>query len=102
MNKSRFALLLTSGGLVLALLVSGWVARVGASDGTHNQVIVFSDEEGGLVGSRALIGELSSEALDVVSHSGKTVRDGIAAIGGDPENLSQARYARGQLKAYLQ
>lgn len=43
MSKSRFALLVTSGAVVLVLLTSGWVARVGASDGTHNQVIVFSD-----------------------------------------------------------
>ncbi|NIR45028.1 MAG: M20 family metallo-hydrolase, partial [Gemmatimonadetes bacterium] len=44
------------------------------------EVIVFTDEEGGLVGSRAMIGELTDEALDVTSHSGKSIRDGIRFI----------------------
>src|SRR5206468_11159259 len=33
------------------------------------EVIVFSDEEGGLTGSRAVVGELSQEALQLKSHS---------------------------------
>lgn len=37
------------------------------------EVVVFADEEGGLIGSRSMIGELPEEALGVVTHSGKTV-----------------------------
>ncbi len=66
------------------------------------EVIVFSDEEGGLVGSRAIIGELSEEALEVVSHSGKTIREGIRFIGGDPDHLEKARRNRGEIKAFLE
>ncbi len=66
------------------------------------EVIVFSDEEGGLVGSRALIGELSEEALDVVSHSGKTIREGIRFLGGDPDRLETARLHQGDLEAFLE
>src|ERR1700752_5395577 len=51
------------------------------------EVIVFSDEEGGLTGSRAVVGELSQEALQLKSHSGKTIGEGIRFIGGDPDNL---------------
>jgi N-carbamoyl-L-amino-acid hydrolase len=71
---------------------------------THHplEVIVFTDEEGGLVGSRAVIGELSAEALDVVSHSGKTIREGIRALGGDPEKLSQAVYEKGDMRAFIE
>lgn len=66
------------------------------------EVVVFSDEEGGLVGSRAMIGELSEEALDVVSHSGKTIREGIRAIGGDPDHLHEAVRKKGDIKAFIE
>lgn len=66
------------------------------------EVVVFADEEGGLVGSRAMIGELTPEALEVVSHSGKTVREGIRFIGGDPDRLAEARRRKGEIKAYLE
>ena len=66
------------------------------------EVVVFADEEGGLVGSRAMVGELTPETLDVVSHSGKTVREGIRFIGGDPDRLAEARRRKGEIKAYLE
>lgn len=66
------------------------------------EVIVFSDEEGGLVGSRAIIGDLSDEALKVISHSGKTIREGIVAIGGDPEKLAEAQRKRADILAFLE
>jgi N-carbamoyl-L-amino-acid hydrolase len=66
------------------------------------EVIVFSDEEGGLVGSRALAGTLSEEALRIVSHSGHTIREGIKIIGGDPDKLEQAKREKGSIKAYIE
>lgn len=66
------------------------------------EVIVFSDEEGGLVGSRALVGELTEQALDLKSHSGKTIREGIKAIGGDPDRLKEAQRKQGDYKAFLE
>lgn len=66
------------------------------------EVVVFSDEEGGLVGSRALIGRLTPEALEVVSHSGKTIRQGIQAIGGSPDKLSKVKRHQGDIKAFLE
>lgn len=66
------------------------------------EVVVFADEEGGLVGSRAMVGELSEEALEVVGHSGKTIRQGILDIGGDPERLERSRREPGGIKAYLE
>ena len=66
------------------------------------EVIVFSDEEGGLTGSRALIGDLSDDALAVVSHSGMTIGDGIRAIGGDPDRLDEARYAPEAVAAFIE
>jgi len=66
------------------------------------EAIVFTDEEGGLVGSRALIGDLTDEALAVVSQSGLTVRDGIASLGGDPDRLPSAARSKGSVKAFLE
>jgi len=66
------------------------------------EVIIFTDEEGGLVGSRAMAGEVSDEALEIVSHSGKTIRDGILALGGDPENLEGAKRNKGDIEVFLE
>lgn len=66
------------------------------------QVVVFVDEEGGLVGSRAMIGDLGAEALEVVSHSGKTIREGIEFLGGSPGLLHEARLPDGYLTAFLE
>jgi len=43
------------------------------------EVVIFQNEEGGLIGSRAWIGKLPPEELDHVSHSGKTIREGFAS-----------------------
>src|SRR5881628_390455 len=51
------------------------------------EVVVFSDEEGGLTGRHAVAGELSPAALQLQSHSGKTIGEGIRFIGGDPDHL---------------
>ena len=66
------------------------------------EVIIFQNEEGGLIGSRAIDGELTEKELDLVSRSGKTIREGIRFIGGDPATLSTARRRRGDIAAYLE
>jgi N-carbamoyl-L-amino-acid hydrolase len=66
------------------------------------EVVVFSDEEGGLVGSRSMAGDLLSDALDLKTHSGKTIREGIRAIGGDPDRLAEAGRKKGSIKAFVE
>ena len=66
------------------------------------EVVSFTDEEGGLIGSLAMTGRQPPKALDVMSHSGKTVREGIRAVGGDPDHLEQARRKPGELKAFVE
>jgi N-carbamoyl-L-amino-acid hydrolase len=66
------------------------------------EVIIFQNEEGGLIGSRAISGELTEKELDLVSRSGKTIREGIEFIGGDPTKLSSVRRQRGDIAAYLE
>jgi N-carbamoyl-L-amino-acid hydrolase len=66
------------------------------------EVIVFSDEEGSMLGSWALAGGLSPRVLQVVSQSGKTIREGLRAIGGDPDDLAGAAYAEGEIAAFVE
>lgn len=66
------------------------------------EVIVFTGEEGGLIGSRGMVGELDEKILDLVSQSGKTVREGITALGGNPARLKAAVRVKGDIASYLE
>lgn len=66
------------------------------------EVIVFSDEEGGLTGSKALSGELNARDLEKISHSGKLVRAGINFLGGDAENIESVIRKKGEIAAFLE
>ena len=66
------------------------------------EIVNFTDEEGGLVGSLAMTGRLQPAALDVMTHSGKTIRDGIRAVGGDPARLGEAVRKPGELEAFIE
>jgi N-carbamoyl-L-amino-acid hydrolase len=66
------------------------------------EVIIFADEEGGTIGSHALIGEITEKQLKLVSSSGKAIRDGIKFIGGDPDKLAAVRRKPGDVHAYLE
>lgn len=66
------------------------------------EVVIFQNEEGGLIGSRAMNGELIERELDLVSRSGKTIREGIKFIGGDPTKIASVRRQPGDIAAYLE
>src|SRR6185503_1306708 len=66
------------------------------------EVIIFQNEEGGLIGSGAISGMLTEKELDLVSRSGKTIREGIKFIGGDPAKLATVKRSKGSIKAYLE
>jgi N-carbamoyl-L-amino-acid hydrolase len=66
------------------------------------EVVIFQNEEGGLIGSRAMDGELTEKELDLVSRSGKTIREGIKFIGGDVSKLADVRRRKGDIAAYLE
>ena len=66
------------------------------------QVIIFANEEGGTIGSKALAGLLTSEGLSKVSQSGLTMADGIKAVGGNPNNLQSIIRKNGDLHAWLE
>lgn len=66
------------------------------------EVIVFANEEGGLTGSRALAGRLNAQALGESSRSGMSIRQGIAALGGNADRISRAIRQPGEVRAYLE
>jgi N-carbamoyl-L-amino-acid hydrolase len=71
---------------------------------THHplEVVIFQNEEGGLIGSEAIIGALTEKELDLVNKSGKTVREGIKFIGGDIAKLATVKREKGSIAAYLE
>ena len=66
------------------------------------EIVIFQNEEGGLIGSRAMDGELTERELDLISRSGKTIREGIKFIGGDPSKLAGVRRNKGDIAAYVE
>ncbi len=66
------------------------------------EVIIFSNEEGGLLGSRALAGALSPEALLVKNSSGYTQGEGANRLGGDVSKIEEAARKKGELAAFLE
>ena len=66
------------------------------------EIFIFQNEEGGLVGSEAISGILTEEELSLVSSSGKTLRQGMIDIGGDPTRFHEAARKKGDLKAFLE
>jgi beta-ureidopropionase / N-carbamoyl-L-amino-acid hydrolase len=66
------------------------------------EVIIFTNEEGGVVGSRALAGQLTKEALQVKSSSGLTQYEGIKAVGGNPDRIAELKRNSGDVAAFLE
>ncbi|WP_445734388.1 Zn-dependent hydrolase [Mariniflexile sp.] len=66
------------------------------------EVIIFSNEEGGTIGSMAMVGHLSKEGLQEKSQMGLTYSEGIKVIGGNPDAISNVILKKGDLKAFLE
>ena len=64
------------------------------------EVVIFQNEEGGLIGSTAIGRGLTDKDLNLVSRSGKTVREGLKFLGGDPDKSAHRK--RGDIAAYLE
>ena len=89
-------------GSLGAIEVAQTLAENGVLTRHPLEVIVFQNEEGGVIGSKALSGNLEERELDLVSRSGKTIRDGTRFIGGDPGRVLASRRNRGDVAAYLE
>ena len=51
------------------------------------ELIVFSNEEGGVFGSRALAGVITDETMDVMTASGLTNFQGVNKLGGNSDRI---------------
>ena len=51
------------------------------------ELIIFTNEEGGVFGSRALAGKLNFDALEVKTASGFTNGEGVDRLGGDQRKI---------------
>ena len=66
------------------------------------EVIVFQNEEGGKQGSRFISGEFQGKDFDLTNASGKSIREGVRFLGGDPNRYTEARRAKGSIAGYLE
>ncbi|MCW5517782.1 Zn-dependent hydrolase [Muriicola sp. Z0-33] len=66
------------------------------------EVIIFSNEEGGVMGSRAMAGHLGKNALSVVNSTGFSMGEGIIRLGGDTTKLKQVQRMPGEIAAFLE
>ena len=89
-------------GVIGAIEVAQILSERGIRTRHPIEVVSFTDEEGGLTGSRAMIGKLTDAALDVVTHSGLSIREGIRLVGGDPDRLDLAARGPGDIAAFIE
>ncbi|HUG28395.1 MAG TPA: Zn-dependent hydrolase [Gemmatimonadales bacterium] len=66
------------------------------------EVVVWANEEGGLIGSKLAVGALGSVDLDGMARSGKTNREGIGLIGGNVARIPESVRPRGSAACYLE
>jgi N-carbamoyl-L-amino-acid hydrolase len=70
------------------------------------EVVIFANEEGqnfgALCGSRAAVGDISSEDLERSDASGRTLREAIRGVGGKPEELRSSLYDKGRFCAFVE
>jgi beta-ureidopropionase / N-carbamoyl-L-amino-acid hydrolase len=67
-------------------------------------VVTWSNEEGGTIGSKCAVGMITagSPDLDVVARSGKTRREGIGLVGGNVSRIGEAVMKKGDIAAYIE
>lgn len=66
------------------------------------EIIIFSNEEGGVMGSRALAGHLGKSALSVVNSTGYSMGEGIMRLGGDTTRIEEVARKKGDIAAFLE
>ena len=65
-------------------------------------VVVWSNEEGGTIGSKCATGQITPADLEKVARSGKTIRDGIGLVGGNVARLGEAVLKKGDIACYIE
>ncbi len=66
------------------------------------EIIIFSNEEGGVMGSRAIAGHLGKEAFPIVNSSGYSMAEGIMRLGGDTTRIAEVARKKDEIAAFLE
>jgi len=89
-------------GSMSAIEAAACLHESGIQLGHALEVVIFQNEENGKVGSKAVRGEDPKLYLDLSTHSGRTVREGIRFLGGDPDRVATALRRPGEIRAFLE
>lgn len=66
------------------------------------ELLIFTNEEGGVFGSRALAGKIDEGTLKVKTSSGYTNAEGVERIGGDLSNIFSIKRSKEDLHAFIE
>jgi N-carbamoyl-L-amino-acid hydrolase len=66
------------------------------------EFVVFQNEEGGKTGSRLITGGIMDKEFGLSTASGKTIGEGIVALGGNLKGLANAKRKPGSIKAFFE
>jgi len=88
-------------GSMAAIEVLHTLAEHGVTTRHPLQMAIWTNEEGGLIGSGIAAGVWQPSDLTRMYH-GISMADGIRKIGGDPERLAEARLRPGSFHCYLE
>ena len=66
------------------------------------ELIVFTNEEGGVFGSRALAGKLNNDALEVKTASGFTNGEGVDRLGGNQKRIFEVVKSSSDYHAFVE
>jgi N-carbamoyl-L-amino-acid hydrolase len=89
-------------GSLAAIEVAQTLGERGYRNRHPLEVVIWADEESGLTGSRAFIGDLSDEELRAPGRDGISLAEKIRRIGGDPSRIAEAKHAPGSVAAYVE
>jgi N-carbamoyl-L-amino-acid hydrolase len=66
------------------------------------EVVAWSDEEGGLSGSRGFVGQLNEAELGILVPGGFSLGEGIERVGGEVARIADAAKSEADVAAYLE
>lgn len=89
-------------GVLAGIEVARTLREIGVVLKHPYEVIVFSDEEDTMIGSRAIAGTASLSISDYRRKDGRPMDEAVAAVGGDWSRLETARRTRSDICAFVE
>jgi len=89
-------------GSLASIEVAQTLSEQGVRTRRPLEVVVWANEEGGLYGSRAVSGQLTTAELANRAWSGKTIEEGMTFLGGVPSRLEEVRRRPKDIATYLE